>query len=715
MLWPLERTPLLSEEYLALIREFSVRQMETAGRILAQVVPRGLRRADVVFVDGVSRRSHGPADLKRMDGPARQELARAWEAGRVGMRTAVRSASVVCRLNQDPPWPLRPGARTQRAVLEYLHERGDRLKSELLRDLGKNVSAPLKTLEERGLVVLEREEDPPAALHEEPDGFRSEAIPLGAEQQAAVDRLVPLLAETDPRMALVHGVTGSGKTNVYLELIRRCLDMGRNAMLLAPEVAIATQLERVARDRFPDRDIRLYHGYQPAGRRQKVFEAVAAAAGPQLIIGTRSALFLPVSSPGLIVLDEEHDGSFKQDEGLIYQAKEVAFCRNSLAGGTLVLGSATPDVKTYHAAREGRIVLTELHERVARRSLPEIELVDLKEHPAVDGPLARVCSSRLREALERGEQVIVMHNRRGYAPIIYCETCAEPARCPHCQVSLTYHKAREKVVCHYCGYSRFFPMICEKCKGSAFIPLGEGTEKLEEFLAGELPEGTSVLRLDRDTSRRKGRLDEILGDFAKGRAQVLVGTQMLSKGHDFPGVTLVVVVDGDLGLNLPDYRAAERSFQLLVQVAGRSGRGDKPGTVLIQTRNPAHYCWDFVRNNDYRGFFEREITMRRRLSYPPFSKVGLIRLSFAADWSGGLEAVNRFAEVVRRHGATNGVRVLGPAPAPLQMLKGRMRHHCLLKGDDWKTIRQVFGRVRETFAGQKRIRVSCDLDPVNML
>ena len=380
-----------------------------------------------------------------------------------------------------------------------------------------------------------------------------------------------------------------------------------------------------------------------------------------------------------------------------------------------MLGSATPDVKTYHAAREGHIVLTEMTGRVAQRALPDIELVDLKEQPAVDGPLARVCSQRLRETLLRGEQVIVMHNRRGYAPIVYCENCAEPAKCPDCQVALTYHKAREKVVCHYCGYSKSFPMICDQCKGSQFIPLGEGTEKLEEYLAKELPEGTSVLRLDRDTSRRKGRLDEIVGDFAAGKAQVLVGTQMLSKGHDFPGVTLVVVVDGDLGLNLPDYRAAERSFQLLVQVAGRSGRGDKPGTVLIQTRNPSHYCWDFVRRNDYNGFFEREIVMRKRLSYPPFSKVGLIRMSFAADWKGGMESVNRFAEVVRKHGTAQGIRVLGPAPAPLQMLRGRMRFHCLLKGSDWKAIRQVFMQVQAVFSRQKKVRVSCDLDPVNML
>jgi len=715
MIWPLERAPLLSEEYLALIREFSVRQMETVGRILAQVLPRGLRRTDIVFVDAGTGRSHGPAELKRMDANARQELARAWLAGRVGLRSVVRSAAVVCRLNQDPPWPLRPGAHSQRAVLEHLHERGDRLKSDLIRELGKNVSGPLKILEERGLVVLDREQDFQDSVHEKQEGFHGEPLPLGPEQRAAVDRLAPLLDDPGPRMALVHGVTGSGKTNVYLELIRQCLALGRNVLLLAPEVAIATQLDRVARDRFPDWDIHLYHGYQPAGRRQKVFEQVAAAVKPQVVIGTRSALFLPVSSPGLIVLDEEHDGSFKQDEGLIYQAKEVAFCRNTLSRGTLVLGSATPDVKTYHAAREGQIVLAELHNRVAERTLPDIELIDLKEHPAVDGPLARTCSARLREALALGEQVIVMHNRRGYAPIVYCETCAEPAKCPDCQVALTYHKAREKVLCHYCGYSRSFPMICDKCKGSRFIPLGEGTEKLEEYLAKELPEGTEVLRLDRDSSRRKGRLDEILADFAAGKAQVLVGTQMLSKGHDFPGVTLVVVVDGDLGLNLPDYRAAERSFQLLVQVAGRSGRGDKPGTVLIQTRNPTHYCWDFVRNNDYRGFFEREIRMRKRLSYPPFSKVALIRMSFAADWGDGPEAVNRFAEAVRRHGLADGVRVLGPAPAPLQMLKGRKRYHCLLKGSDWKTIRTVYRRVQKVFAGQKRIRVSCDLDPVNML
>jgi primosomal protein N' (replication factor Y) (superfamily II helicase) len=313
-----------------------------------------------------------------------------------------------------------------------------------------------------------------------------------------------------------------------------------------------------------------------------------------------------------------------------------------------------------------------------------------------------------------GEQVIILHNRRGYSPVLYCERCSEPVKCPHCQVSMTLHKRRELLLCHYCGYSLLFPLSCPGCKGNEFLPLGAGTERLEEFLRDDLPRGTRILRLDRDTSRRAGSMQETLAAFARQEAQILVGTQMLSKGHHFPGVTLVVVVDGDLGLNLPDYRATERSFQMLVQVAGRAGRGEKNGHVLIQTRNPGHYCWQFVRENDYEGFFTREIALRQAMAYPPFVKLALVRISMPLDQPEA-ELLSAFGSRMRTVCPAAGVRLLGPAPAPLSVLRGRKRFQCLLKANTWPAIRGVYVEMRKMLAKEKNVRISVDLDPMDML
>jgi primosomal protein N' (replication factor Y) len=434
-----------------------------------------------------------------------------------------------------------------------------------------------------------------------------------------------------------------------------------------------------------------------------------------VIVGTRSALFLPVSDPGLIVLDEEHDTSFKQEERLGYQAKEVAYFRANKAGALLVLGSATPDVKTFHAAQEGYVALDSMKSRVGKSRLPEVEMVDISALGRDDGPFAPKAEAALREVVERGEQAVIMLNRRGYAPLMYCLDCGKVARCSHCDVGLTYHKSRERMVCHYCGDGEPFPSPCKNCGGVNYLPMGGGTERVEEALSVILPEEAGVLRLDRDSARRPGRMEEILGDFSAGKAQVLVGTQMLSKGHHFPNVTLAMVVDGDLGLNLPDYRAAERTFQLLVQVSGRAGRGEIPGRVLIQTRDVDHYCWRFVADSDYTGFYEQEVAKRQRYGYPPFVKLGLVRLSCPLDADEDAGHIMALPQALSGVGKKYGVRVLGPAPAPLALLRGRKRYQLMLKASDWLSIRAVYHAVRRELNGKRDIRASLDLDPVNML
>ena len=458
-----------------------------------------------------------------------------------------------------------------------------------------------------------------------------------------------------------------------------------------------------------------YHGYQSPKKRELAFRELARADRPVIVVGTRSSLFLPVPDLGLVVLDEEHDESYKQEERLAYHAKEVAWFRCDRSGGLLLLGSATPDVKTFHAASEGRIATSVLKERVGESVLPGVELVNIAGMKNPDKPLAPQSVEAVKAAIKAGKQVIVMLNRRGYAPVMYCMDCTETVRCPECEVGMTYHKGREQVVCHYCGLSYAYPMRCRKCGGSNFIPMGQGTERLEEALCDQLPEGTRILRLDRDAVRRQERLEEILGAFRRGEAQVLVGTQMISKGHHFPDVTLVVVADGDLGLTLPDYRSSERTFQLLVQVAGRAGRGDAPGRVLIQTRNPDHPIWGEVLGGDYAGFYSREISRRSLFRYPPFSRMALVRINFPAQYDNGPGVLSLLGAVLKEQALKAGVSVLGPAPAPLSMLRGRKRFNCLVKSDDWGKVRTLYGHMAAANPDPRQVRTSLDLDPLSTL
>jgi primosomal protein N' (replication factor Y) len=705
LLWPVDRGSFFSTSYLDFIRDLSVRQMDAPGRILSRVLPAGLRDLPVF------RHSAGHAVCLQnlASGAYLPGLARAWLSGEFSPVIAQRRHERFFSLTKDAPWPVRPGATAQLEILRHLDVHGVTSSKVLADCFGKSLSQPLAGLLRKGL-ISEVESQFPAKDSDLPPGadFR-----LTVDQQRCADTFWQLFLHPEPQSALLFGVTGSGKTAVYLDLADRVLGMGRHVLLLAPEVAIALKLYADARAALSGADVHLFHGYLSPAQRQRLFLELAGREEPCIVVGTRSSLFLPLE-PGLVILDEEHDASFKQDEGLVYQARELAFGRISRSGGLLLMGSATPDVKVFHAAQSGGIALERLPGRIGEARLPEIALVDLRREPPQNGPFAASVHGALSEAIQADEQVIILHNRRGYAPVLYCESCSEPVKCPHCQVSLTLHKRRGLLLCHYCGYSLAFPLSCPTCKNSEFLPLGSGTERLEEFLRTELPTDTKVLRLDRDTSRRAGAMQDTLAAFARREAQVLVGTQMLSKGHHFPGVTLVVVVDGDLGLNLPDYRATERSFQLLVQVAGRAGRGDKPGRVLIQTRNPGHYCWQYVRANDFEGFFAKEIALRQAMSYPPFIKLALVRISLPVDQPEG-ELLTAFGDQIRSLGQGAGVRVLGPAPAPLSVLRGRKRFQCLLKAHNWPAIRGICAEMRRALAKTKNVRMSVDLDPVDML
>ncbi|KAB1443472.1 replication restart helicase PriA [Pseudodesulfovibrio senegalensis] len=726
MLWPLEHKPVLDDHYMSLVRTLAARNMEPEGRVLENLLPHGMRKASVsLHVERDSASSPFPATLKppalaAMDESARQQLMDLWHSGKMRARFNIKKDEQerFVRLLVDPPWPVRPNARRQINLLEHLFDKGPQSLHALKYSLGNWAADTALRLETAGLLnvgaltsdmidlvdSVQCEAEAPDFTHE-----------LTREQQGAFETLSTALNTGQAATHLVHGVTGSGKTYLYLRLAAQCLEAGRSVMLLAPEVALACQLAKAAAAAFPGRKIYFHHGYQSPRKRESTFMELADSDQAAVVVGTRSSLFLPVRNVGLVVLDEEHDESYKQEERMPYQAKEVAWFRARLWGALMILGSATPDVKTYHAAKQGGVPVSVLRDRIGTSVLPEVSLVAMDGKKDREQPFAPQTVQALQRVVEAGEQAIVMLNRRGYAPLMYCVDCAQVVRCPDCEVGMTFHKGRERVVCHYCGRHQSYPLLCSKCGGGNFIPMGEGTERLEEQLEAMLPDGTGILRLDRDSTRRQERMEEILDEFGRGEAQILVGTQMLSKGHHFPGVTLVVVTDGDLGLNLPDYRASERTFQLLVQVAGRAGRGTRSGKVLIQTRNPGHPIWQEVLAADYEGFFAREIEKRRSFGYPPFSKLGLIRMSFPADWEQGARTVMEFSAHLRTLAARLDVVVLGPAPAPLAMLRGRRRFNCLLKAGDWPAVRQLFAALRDANPATAKIRMSLDLDPVSML
>lgn len=719
--WPLETRAMLGNDILALTKDLAKRQGIEQGFILGHVLPQGLRttKATVVWHNNRKKLVFSFQQIAAMESEIYASLAQAFLAGsavisKAGAHTADME---ICSIAIDPPWPLRPAAKKQIALLDFLYTHGRSSRGKLLKVLGQEAMAPLRKLAEKGFIRIDLEEAEQNASPElmpPPDL----AFELNDCQKAALTDLTAAVRSDLPQNRLLYGVTGSGKTAVYLALARVCLEAGKSIMLLAPEVALAHKLYLDVCASLPDLPHYLYHGYQTQTRREKVFRQLAAANKPVIVIGTRSALFLPVYKPGCIILDEEHDSSYKQDEVFAYHAKELAWFRMREARGLLVLGSATPDIRTFHASQTGALPVLRLPKRASGKTLPPVELVQLGSRTGVAAGsenaslLAPECEEALNATLAAGEQAVILLNRRGYAPLIYCPACESVISCPNCQIGMAYHKGIGKLVCHYCGYDISWPSACPACGGNNFIAIGEGTERVAERL--ETIAGQPVLRLDRDSARRTGGIEEILTAFANGQSPYLVGTQMLSKGHHFPNVTLVVVADGDIGLNLPDYRSAERTFQLLAQAAGRAGRGDKPGRALIQTRNPGHYCWRHIVNYSYEGFYEEELALRKKYRYPPFTRLGLLRISLPGDNAEAQELARQLGYALRQKAKEMGTILLGPAPAPMAMLKGMKRFHCMIKAGSWEPMRDLWFFAQKT-KGHKEIQVFLDLDPVNMM
>jgi primosomal protein N' (replication factor Y) len=601
-------------------------------------------------------------------------------------------------------------APRRRAVYERIAAAGEILVSDL-RAADPQAAPHVAALCEAGLVAETRREvarDPFAAVPVE-----SAAPPvLNTAQSAALAAITPALGRGEYAPFVLHGVTGSGKTEVYLRAIAEALTLGKRALVLVPEISLTPQLAARFRARF-GAEVAVLHSGLTEAERQDAFRRIQRGQ-VAIVVGARSAVFAPLSRVGIVIVDEEHDSSFKQEEGVRYHGRDVALVRARAAGAVALLGSATPSLETFFAAQQGRLGLLTLPERATARALPAVEIVDLRRHQLKGALFASPLVRALEETLAAGEQAILFLNRRGFSTFIFCRACGQAQRCRDCSVTLTYHKAGEVLVCHYCGFRTTVPQRCAQCGAHEIERQGFGTEQVEARLKELLPTAR-VARLDRDTAQGQG-LHRVLDGLRRRELDVVVGTQMITKGHDFPGVTLVGVVSADLAIDLPDFRADERTFQLLEQVAGRAGRGDRPGRVIVQTYKPAHPSVTCARDHDFARFVEAELAARQGPPWPPFVRLACVRV----DGADAL-AVRRLAEAAaeaaraaaERAPADEQASVLGPTEAPLSRLKGRTRWQLFLRARGARALK-VLARAALVEA-PRAVRITADVDPISML
>ena len=621
------------------------------------------------------------------------------------------------------PEPAEPASRprsssklnaNQRTLIYALAAAGGRVPVETLRGLDVPRTT-LGTLVRRGLIELvdEPQEFTIPRIKPRPALFEFE---FSTAQQQALEKICEAVGARKFAGMLLHGVTGSGKTAVYLAGMREVLEQGRSSILLVPEIGLTPAMAADLIQVFGDQVAILHSGLSDAERSEQWHRIKRGEA--RVVVGTRSAVFAPVSNLALLIVDEEQDSSYKQEETPRYHARDVAVMRAKMAGAVVVLGSATPSLESYYNAKKNKYALVELPDRVQNRPLPEVEIIDMRQEfqeTGHDQVISRKLAEEIRERVERKddkkEQVMVLLNRRGYSPVALCRTCGKTLECKNCAISMTHHKREHKMECHYCGHIAHIPDKCAHCGSDYIYFVGTGSEKLEELLHGMFPRAR-VGRLDRDTVRGREDFERALNALNEGELDMLVGTQMIAKGHDVHGVTLVGVVGADAALGFPDFRAAERTFQLLTQVAGRAGRGQSPGKVILQTYFPDHYAVQFAARHDFAGFYDKELQFRSWMHYPPYSAIANVvvrseKLDEALAWSGEL---GRWFEKTRHE----GIRVLGPAAAPILRLKRDYRYHFILKSPSRQKMNTLLRAMLAEAAARKipRTQMIVDVDAV---
>ncbi len=600
--------------------------------------------------------------------------------------------------------------KKQQEIFSYIADRSQVALSEI-REVFTDYSPVLKRLVELGCLETfeqERIRDPFLSQQVTAD----QPPQLNDAQQEAVNQVVCAIDEKSFKGYLLHGVTGSGKTEVYLHSVHHCLSLQRQALVLVPEISLTPQLVARFRARFEATGVTIValHSGMSDGERYDAWRRIVRNQ-VQIVIGARSAIFAPLQNLGLIIVDEEHDSSYKQGEGYRYNARDLALIRGQQQQCPVLLGSATPSLGSYYRSQNHGLTLLSLPGRVHQGALPEVTLIDLKEEDPGEGALAPTLIEAIQDALELRQQVLLLLNRRGFAPFLLCPDCGSSFHCPNCDITLTYHQRDHQLRCHYCDYSDHVPDLCPHCQGGNLKPQGAGTERLEQELS-ELFQGARVSRMDRDTTSRKGAHEKIIQKMMAGDIDILVGTQMIAKGHDFPGVTTVGVLGADSVLNFPDFRSAERSFGLLTQVAGRAGRDSGGGRVYIQTYNPDHYALLCAIQHDYLTFYQQELPFRQELAYPPCGH--LANLILSGNVAGQVQHVaDELGGYLQQ---SPEVEVLGPSPCPLPRLRGKSRYQILLKAQQRSPLHHVLASI-EVFQKRmpKQVTLAIDVDPLDML
>ncbi len=602
----------------------------------------------------------------------------------------------------------------QQTIVSFLQQSGGKAAVELIRELAVPRTT-LQTLVKRGIAELVDEAAEFSVSSLKKHGPAHLDFIFNPEQKAALATIRKSVDDNAFSVSVLHGVTGSGKTAVYLAAMQAVLELGRSAILLVPEIGLTPAAAANLHQVFGD-EVAILHSALSADERAEQWHRIRRGEA-RIVVGTRSAVFAPVANLALIVVDEEHDSSYKQEETPRYHGRDVAVMRGKLAGAAVVLASATPSIESYHNALSGKYALIELTGRVERRPLPEVEIVDMKlefQQSGEDKIFAQRLIDEVRERLDRGEQAMILLNRRGYSSVVLCRACGETLQCKNCTIAMTFHKGGHRMECHYCGYRQAVPKVCPKCSSEHIYFLGAGSEKVEERLHEAFPMAR-IGRLDRDTVRTRHDFERVLNQFHAGEINLLVGTQMIAKGHDVHGVTLVGVVGADFALGFPDFRAAERTFQLLTQVAGRAGRGETPGKVILQTFASDHYAIQFAQVHDYKGFFDKEVRYRKWMHYPPFSSLANIlvrsdKLEQTLQWTGKL---GKWFESTKN----DGVRVLGPSVAPIMRLKRDYRYHFILKAASRERLNTTLRKMLAFAESEKisRTNVIVDVDALSLL
>ncbi len=609
----------------------------------------------------------------------------------------------------------KPLTDPQQRIIESLKDAGGEMMfTELLETAGAGGSS-INTLAKRGVVEVFTQEvfrDPFADVS---SSVLAELI-LNTDQALVLSEIEKALHDGGYGGFLLHGVTGSGKTEVYIRSMRKALDMGRSALMLVPEIALTPIFSRRLRSVFGT-EVAILHSNLSAGERFDEWRRIRSG-DARVVIGTRSAVFAPMENIGLLIVDEEHDASYRQHDSPFYNARDVAVMRANFGGAVVVLGSATPSLESYHNAQSGKYKYLRLESRIGNRPLARAELIDMREvfrQAGKDVVLSGQLITAIEETHAKGEQSIILLNRRGFSQFVLCRTCGERLRCKNCDITLTYHRHDTKLVCHYCGFTAITPRTCPFCDSEFLYFIGQGTEQIEDILRQRFPQ-LNIARIDRDTMAKRGQLTKALLAFDAGEIDMLVGTQMLAKGHDFHNVTLVGVISVDIGLGLPDFRSAERTFQILTQVAGRAGRGDLPGRVLIQTYYPEHYALRHASEQDYESFYKEEVRFRSQLSYPPFVVLASILVK-NKDEDAALRNANLVRDGLDAANADKACRVLGVAPASIARLKNEYRMQILIKSTSRKKLRETLeiGLHLAEEKGADLRNVYTEIDPVNLM